>query len=230
MSKALVASPSIKAIETLYNGIRFRSRLEARWAVFFDCLDIRYLYEHEGYTDGRTRYLPDFFLPDLGCFVEIKPKDFGADGIKKASMLSRSGVPVYLFSGDVGCTAIKFIGGEVYLYGYSENPQEWRISCCVRCQSVSIIPWFENGKCSCPEISFLGTPSPQIVAAGVVATQVRFERLPDLDKSKVFGFWLETWTSGLLKILQSPTGVYAFSQVAQEQIRGAEESRELGEE
>ena len=28
----------IKAIETVYNGYRFRSRLEARWAVFFDAL------------------------------------------------------------------------------------------------------------------------------------------------------------------------------------------------
>lgn len=26
----------IKSIETEYNGIRFRNRLEARWAVFFD--------------------------------------------------------------------------------------------------------------------------------------------------------------------------------------------------
>ena len=26
----------IKAIETYYKGYRFRSRLEARWAVFFD--------------------------------------------------------------------------------------------------------------------------------------------------------------------------------------------------
>ena len=26
----------IKAIETIYNGYKFRSRLEARWAVFFD--------------------------------------------------------------------------------------------------------------------------------------------------------------------------------------------------
>ena len=29
---------SIKPIETKYNGYRFRSRLEARWAVFFDMI------------------------------------------------------------------------------------------------------------------------------------------------------------------------------------------------
>ena len=40
---------SIKPIETIYNGYRFRSRLEARWAVFFDKIGIKYQYEPEGY-------------------------------------------------------------------------------------------------------------------------------------------------------------------------------------
>ena len=31
-----------KAIETKYKGFRFRSRLEARWAVFFDALGIEW--------------------------------------------------------------------------------------------------------------------------------------------------------------------------------------------
>ena len=33
---------SIKAIETKYNGFRFRSRLEARWAIFFDSIGLKY--------------------------------------------------------------------------------------------------------------------------------------------------------------------------------------------
>ena len=67
----------IKAIETEYNGYRFRSRLEARWAVFFDAAKIKYEYEPEGFelADG-TRYLPDFYLPELFTYVEIKPADF----------------------------------------------------------------------------------------------------------------------------------------------------------
>lgn len=61
------------ALETFYNGYRFRSRLEARWAVFFDAAGLRYRYEPEGYrlSDG-TAYLPDFFLPELNIFAEIK--------------------------------------------------------------------------------------------------------------------------------------------------------------
>ena len=63
----------IKAIETHYNGYRFRSRLEARWAVFFDNADIEYEYEPEGFKIGyNTTYLPDFYLPQFNIYVEVK--------------------------------------------------------------------------------------------------------------------------------------------------------------
>jgi len=63
----------IKPIETFYNGYRFRSRLEARWAVFFDAAGIKYQYEPEGFDLGDgIYYLPDFYLPDDEVWVEIK--------------------------------------------------------------------------------------------------------------------------------------------------------------
>ncbi len=65
---------TIAAITTEYAGCRFRSRLEARWAVFFDSLQIGWEYEPDGYQvgpDGR-RYLPDFYLLGLGTWVEVK--------------------------------------------------------------------------------------------------------------------------------------------------------------
>jgi hypothetical protein len=52
---------AIKPIETVYDGYRFRSRLEARWAVFFDSLGVKYEYEPEGFElPGLGGYLPDF--------------------------------------------------------------------------------------------------------------------------------------------------------------------------
>lgn len=66
----------IKAIETRYAGYKFRSRLEARWAVFFDVCGIEWEYEPEGFTvdtpRGQIRYLPDFWLPQAGQWVEVK--------------------------------------------------------------------------------------------------------------------------------------------------------------
>lgn len=61
-------------IETQYKGYRFRSRLEARWAVFLDALGVAWQYETEGFDVGEAGwYLPDFFLPDCSWFLEIKP-------------------------------------------------------------------------------------------------------------------------------------------------------------
>ena len=66
----------IKPIDTIYNGYRFRSRLEARWAVFFDTLGIKWEYEKEGFDLGEKfgYYLPDFYLPKLSIptWIEIK--------------------------------------------------------------------------------------------------------------------------------------------------------------
>lgn len=61
-------------IPTKYRGRFYRSRLEARWAVFFDVLNLKFEYELEGVelADG-TRYLPDFYLPQVKWWVEIKP-------------------------------------------------------------------------------------------------------------------------------------------------------------
>lgn len=65
--------PSIKAIETRYKGYRFRSRLEARWAVFFDACGIKWVYEPEGFLlNNGESYLPDFFLPDFEIYAEVK--------------------------------------------------------------------------------------------------------------------------------------------------------------
>ena len=66
---------NIKPIKTMYKNTKFRSRLEARWAVFFDCLKINWVYEDEGYDLGNgIWYLPDFYLPtfDGGLHVEVK--------------------------------------------------------------------------------------------------------------------------------------------------------------
>lgn len=101
---------TIPAVETRYNSILFRSRLEARWAVFYDVLGIKYLYEPEKYQVGTERYIPDYFLPeinedgeDAGLFVEVK-------GIAPDNMAMRKGIElckltkkvVVIISGQIG--------------------------------------------------------------------------------------------------------------------------------
>lgn len=79
----------MKSIETFYKGCKFRSRLEARWAVFFDSLKIIWEYEKEGFVlSTGERYLPDFWLPQLDCFFEVKGAEPTDAERKKAFRLS----------------------------------------------------------------------------------------------------------------------------------------------
>lgn len=77
----------IKAVPTEYKGYLFRSRLEARWAVFFDALGIEWEYEPEGIvlSNGKS-YLPDFYLVDFYCFFEVKSKAIKGTAKEKVAM------------------------------------------------------------------------------------------------------------------------------------------------
>ena len=66
-----------ESVPTEYAGHLFRSRLEARWCVFFDTAGIAWEYEAPGFAISRggrllTNYLPDFYLPEAGHYAECK--------------------------------------------------------------------------------------------------------------------------------------------------------------
>lgn len=67
-----MTSYTIAAIPTVYNGRRYRSRLEAKWAAFFTLLNWRF--EYEPFDLGG--WSPDFLLRgknDAQVFAEVKP-------------------------------------------------------------------------------------------------------------------------------------------------------------
>jgi len=120
----------IKAIDTTYKGYKFRSRLEARFAVFLDALGVNWDYEIEGYTLPVTgNYLPDFYLergffPDeLGHYsgpiwVEIKHSEPTVQEINKLrELVTHTETPGVFFSLSRGKTANIF--EEWYNYEYS---------------------------------------------------------------------------------------------------------------
>lgn len=84
---------AIAAIETRYAGCKFRSRLEARWAVAFDHLNLAWEYEPQGYLlrdrEPHIPYLPDFWLPTLNLWVEVK----GADDQMDRGLIGQAAVP-----------------------------------------------------------------------------------------------------------------------------------------
>lgn len=104
-----------KPIETIYNGYRFRSRLEARWAVFFDAAGIMYEYEPEGFElEDGTRYLPDFYFPAYGWYAEVKaPRDGASEEIEKASRFVGKGIDALILLGNIPS------GAETPVYHYT---------------------------------------------------------------------------------------------------------------
>ena len=85
----------MKPIPTHWKGYFFRSRLEARWAVFLETLQLHWRFEPQGFELPSGRYLPDFFLrlhPEAladhqpagsGYWVEIKPDGEPSDTEKR---------------------------------------------------------------------------------------------------------------------------------------------------
>lgn len=98
--------PRVQSIETHYAGCRFRSRLEARWAVFLDELHIDWEFEPQGFELPSGRYLPDFRVstgmeevPDF--WIEIKGPIPDTREITVASEINLYVGPLIILVGDV---------------------------------------------------------------------------------------------------------------------------------
>ena len=94
----------IKAIETRYAGCHFRSRLEARWAVFFDHMEIAWEYEPEAFETSAGNYLPDFRIESPGyrsspCWFEVKPDRFISDARHAALVAGTGNMPFIVAAG-----------------------------------------------------------------------------------------------------------------------------------
>lgn len=109
----------MKAIETEYKGYKFRSRLEARWAVFFDACGVKWEYEPEGFDLGDgIYYLPDFLLHDVflrsprynktDLYVEVKGQ-MTAEDAKKILRFYESGCSQHELC-ELSKTAILVVG------------------------------------------------------------------------------------------------------------------------
>ena len=153
----------IAAIETEHNGVLFRSRLEARWAVFFDALGIKYCYEREGYSLPSGNYLPDFYLPNQGrfkhgqngLFVEVK----GSIEPKHRTLLQELSMHTR-----TSCTLVKDIpypqpeilrGATDYRRCEYQNGQfaideEWEIIGCCKSHGEHCAGYDDKFACDCP--------------------------------------------------------------------------------
>lgn len=82
----------MKAIPTIYDGQEYRSRLEARWGVFFDKMNFPAYYEPFTIENNGFEYKPDFicfgvFTARLPVIFEIKPKQPNSEYLKYLSKI-----------------------------------------------------------------------------------------------------------------------------------------------
>jgi hypothetical protein len=88
---ALMKPVSRLANPVEWNGMKFRSKLESLVARELLKLKIQSVHELEGFGDGETLYLPDFFLPQQDCLLEVKPREFLSEVESKRRLIERIG-------------------------------------------------------------------------------------------------------------------------------------------
>lgn len=135
----------IKAIETEYNGYKFRSRLEARWAVFFDEMGIKYLYEPEGIEVNGLRYLPDFYLPESNQFFEVKGIMSTKDESKIKALIS-SGYSVSVGNPDMTFNACN--NWHENIYSLARESDSWLCKCS-KCEKYWFMGMEGSYVCQC---------------------------------------------------------------------------------
>lgn len=149
----------MKPIETRAYGHRFRSRLEAKWAVAITEARIEWQYEPEGFDLGEAGfYLPDFWLPQVLMWAEVKAVRPTQQELAKVSALAaQSGHPCLLLIGQPGALAYWAIGpdGSTMDYcpfeGSDYHLSEARFFCC--CGEPGDFPMpFDPGHGSHPAI------------------------------------------------------------------------------
>lgn len=144
-----------RAIETRYKGYRFRSRTEARWAVFFDALGVAWEYEPQGYVGAAgTCYLPDF-LVDHSLIVEVKPAvnphseewigDMRRSLAKWEDFLATAPdrTPILVVHGTPGAREGVHVGG--YLYRRHRELENVVFAECRKCGALSFLTFDLEG-------------------------------------------------------------------------------------
>lgn len=170
-------------IQTRYKGYHFRSRLEARWAVFMDALGLTWEYEPQGFDLDGVWYLPDFWLPFDRLWLEVKPfletYEQSLDSHQKALLLvAHTGQRAVQLKGGLDPIQAEEGGAHLIYRPDGEGGSDWRggvqWATCLECGRVSICDGSGHNPMPCGHHAIGSTP--ELEAAYVNARSARFER------------------------------------------------------
>jgi len=145
---------------TNYGDIKFRSKLEAKWAALFDSMGIEYEYEPYTIKNRKLAYLPDFILHNVSflpqtfeqkirpVFFEVKHRQYQPtehDGAKWLLALNKT--PALLVAYGIGYTegSGAYTKDDYFLSTYDNN-----------IESHGPLAFFKNGKGIYVEFLFRG--------------------------------------------------------------------------
>jgi hypothetical protein len=169
----------IKPIETGYKGYRFRSRLEARWAVFFTELQIPFRYEFEGFrTSDGSWYLPDFWLPSHHYWIEIKAQEPNEEESRRlVDVVNGTKKRGFIFFGDVWVPNDAIDSAYAFWPGIDGCDGAYWWCECPKCGKLDI-QWAGQAQaidCSCAKDGIgENIDSPRLIGAYTAARQARF--------------------------------------------------------
>lgn len=98
-------------------GYEMRSHSETRWAGMMDALSVNWIYEPETIETRHGWYKPDFFLPAVGAFLEVKgPEPTKLEQEKAEDVQARTGFPVIFAYGTPEMIGAELCNGRVGYY------------------------------------------------------------------------------------------------------------------
>lgn len=143
---------NIASQPTVYNGIQFRSKLEAKTAQALDIFGMPWQYEPQGYklTNGLW-YKPDFWLPQAHQFIECKGEMKEIDSAKIVGLVSDTSRPVIVLSYENAMLCMKYWDDpnqDVVTY-FNEDSGGLRIGQCCECGGKWVYANCDTYACQC---------------------------------------------------------------------------------
>lgn len=120
---------TILARETAYNGVVFRSRTEAQWAIVLDQLGYKWQYEPRVFRTPEGGYLPDFRVLDTRpWWIEVKgPEPIERDYVRAAEVVRQTKMKFRFFVGWLPSAPSHGVLRTRVLRGKRWYPADWSV-------------------------------------------------------------------------------------------------------
>jgi len=132
-------------IETNYNGVRYKSKIESQIAMFLDRMEVQHQYEPENILFPKTgrHFMPDFFCPDINLWIEVKykPNPYVLNDLKELSDLTKKESLLFTAEKQIIFTA------PLTAPNFYSDDEEVLVFYCTKCDKISFVP--SKGDWSC---------------------------------------------------------------------------------